>query len=126
MSTARGSPAHLDDTELVSALSEGDDGAFAWLVERHSSAMLRVAATQVPSRAVAEEVVQETWLAVIRGLDRFEGRSSLKTWIFRILSNIASSRGVGERRTTPFCALAGDAGDRFEADGHWRVAPTPW
>jgi RNA polymerase sigma-70 factor (ECF subfamily) len=85
-----------------------------------------VAATHVPSRAVAEEVVQETWLAVIRGLDRFEGRSSLKTWIFRILSNIASTRGLRERRTTPFCSLAGDGADQFEPNGHWRVAPTPW
>jgi RNA polymerase sigma-70 factor, ECF subfamily len=94
----------------------------------------------VPSRAVAEEMVQETWLGVMRGLDRFEGRSSLKTWIFRILTNIAISGGSRERRSVPFSALADadDAGgpsvdpDRFLAPdhdrypGHWALAPTRW
>lgn len=108
------------------ALREGDEAAFASLMDAYSSAMLRVAAAHVPSRAVAEEVVQETWLAVIRGLDRFEGRSSLRTWIFAILRNVASTRGGRERRMVPVGSLAGDGGARFEVDGHWRLAPTSW
>jgi RNA polymerase sigma-70 factor, ECF subfamily len=94
----------------------------------------------VPSRAVAEEVVQETWIAVMRGIERFEGRSSLKTWIFRILTNVAMRGGSRERRSVPFAALAAaeDTGepsvdpDRFlPADherwpGHWLISPTRW
>ena len=94
----------------------------------------------VPSRAIAEEAVQETWVAVIRGIDRFEGRSSLKTWIFRILTNVAMKGGTRERRSLPFSALAAteDEGgptvdpDRFLPPdherwaGHWAAAPRPW
>jgi len=76
------------------------------LVERYSPSMLRIASLYTPSRAVAEDVVQETWLGVIQGLDRFEGRSSLKTWIFRILTNRAKTRGQRERRSIPFSSLA--------------------
>jgi RNA polymerase sigma-70 factor (ECF subfamily) len=101
--------------------------------------MLRVALTYVPSRAVAEEVVQEAWLAALRGIDDFEGRSSLKTWLFRILTNLAIKGGGRERRSAPFSALsAADRDgpvvdpDRFlPADhdrwpGHWALAPAPW
>src|SRR4051794_28336474 len=96
---------------LLARLREGDERAFADLVHRHHAAMLRLARTFVPSDAVAEEVVQETWLAVLDRLDRFEGRSSLKTWIFRILVNRARTRGARERRTVPFAALAGSDPD---------------
>jgi RNA polymerase sigma-70 factor (ECF subfamily) len=128
-----------DDARLVAALGRGDADAFATLVDRHSPAMLRVAMAYVPSRAAAEEVVQETWIAVIRGIDRFEGRSSLKTWVFRILTNVAMRSGARERRSLPFSALAAeDSGgpsvdpDRFlPADherypGHWAILPTRW
>jgi len=128
------------DAGLVTALCAGDADAFARLVDRHSSAMVRVAMAYVPSRATAEEVVQETWIAVMRGIDRFEGRASLKTWIFRILTNVAMRTGTRERRSVPFSALAEaeDSGapsvdpDRFlPADhalfpGHWAIMPTRW
>src|SRR5215218_8511420 len=132
--------AQEDDTGLVAALSRGDADAFATLVDRHSSAMIRVAMAYVPTRAIAEEVVQETWIAVMRGIDGFEGRSSLKTWIFRILTNVAMRSGARERRSVPFSALAEaeDTGgpsvdpDRFlPADhelypGHWAIMPARW
>ncbi len=103
--------ASVSDYELLSGLRAGDELAFRTLVTRHHQAMKRVAMTYVSSPAIADEVVQETWLAVIRGLDRFEERSSLKTWIFRILVNRAQSRGAREQRTTPFSSLPG-----FEED----------
>jgi RNA polymerase sigma-70 factor, ECF subfamily len=129
-----------DEAGLVAALSRGDADAFAALVDRHSRAMIRVAMAYVPSSAAAEEVVQETWIAVMRGIDGFEGRSSLKTWIFRILTNVAMRSGARERRSVPFSALAGaeDTGepsvdpDRFlPADhelfpGHWAIMPARW
>jgi RNA polymerase sigma-70 factor (ECF subfamily) len=129
-----------DEARLVAALSTGDADAFAELVDRHGRAMIRVAMAYVPSRAAAEEVVQETWIAVMRGIDGFEGRSSLKTWIFRILTNVAMRSGARERRSVPFSALAGaeDTGepsvdpDRFlPADhelfpGHWAIMPARW
>ena len=129
-----------DDACLVAALRDGDEASFATLVDRHSSAMVRVAMAYVPSRAAAEEAVQETWIAVVRGIDGFEGRSSLKTWIFRILTNVAMRSGARERRSMPFSALAAaeDTGepsvdpDRFlPADhelfpGHWVVMPARW
>jgi RNA polymerase sigma-70 factor (ECF subfamily) len=102
---------------------------------------MRLAMTYVPSRAVAEEVVQETWLGVIRGIDRFEARSSLKTWIFRILVNTAQTRGARERRSVPFSSLNGSGpdedgpsvdpdrflpGDHALYPGHWALGPTPW
>ncbi len=91
-----------DDDRLLRALRGGDPDAFATLVDRHASVMLRVASTYVGSLAVAEEVVQDTWIAVLGGLGRFEGRSSLKTWIFRILTNSAKTRAQREGRTVPF------------------------
>jgi RNA polymerase sigma-70 factor, ECF subfamily len=132
--------AREDDDRLVRALRRGDADAFATLVDRHSAAMIRVARAYVPSRAAAEEAVQEAWIGVMRGIDRFEGRASLKTWIFRILVNVAMRAGARERRSLPFSALAGaeDTGepsvdpDRFlPADqelfpGHWAIMPTAW
>jgi RNA polymerase sigma-70 factor, ECF subfamily len=130
-----------DDRAVVAALRNGDEQAFARLIDSLGPALLRVASSFVPSRAVAEEVVQETWLGVLAGIDRFEGRSSLKTWVFRILVNTARSRGVRERRSVPFSALAAaeaspngasvDA-DRFlgadheQWPGHWWLGPAPW
>src|SRR5919108_552321 len=104
------------EKQLLEALRAGDENAFASLIDEYSSSLLRVAMTYVGSRAVAEEVVQETWLGVINGLDRFEGRSSLKTWIFRILTNTASTRGQRERRTLPFSALGGAEEDDSGVD----------
>jgi RNA polymerase sigma-70 factor (ECF subfamily) len=130
---------HHGDEPLLAALLAGDERAFAELVAQHSPSLLRVAMAYVPSRAVAEEVVQETWIAVMRGIDGFEGRSSLKTWIFRILANVAMRGGSRERRSVPFAALAAseesgpsvDAGRFTPADhdlfpGHWVLAPTRW
>jgi RNA polymerase sigma-70 factor, ECF subfamily len=132
--------ARNEDEGLIAALCRGEADAFATIVDRHSPAMIRVALAYVPSRAAAEEAVQETWIAVMRGIDGFEGRSSLKTWIFRILTNVAMRSGARERRSMPFSALAEaeDTGepsvdpDRFlPADhelfpGHWAIAPARW
>jgi RNA polymerase sigma-70 factor, ECF subfamily len=96
---------------FVQALRAGDEPAFATLVEKYDAAMLRVAGAHVPSREVAEEVVQDTWLALLQGLDGFEERSRLQTWLFRILINIARTRGVKERRCLPVSALAQRAAD---------------
>lgn len=133
-------PISGDDQVLIAALRDGDERTIAGLVERHSAAMVRVAMAYVPSRAAAEEVVQETWIAVMRGIDGFEGRASLKTWIFRILTNVAMRAGARERRSMPFSSLAEAETtpgpsvdpDRFlPADhalfpGHWAIMPTRW
>jgi len=131
----------VEPPELLARLRAGDEAAFAALVDDYTPSLLRVARGFVPSAAVAEEVVQETWLGVLRGLDAFEGRSSLRTWIFRILVNRARTRGVRERRTVPFASLAGDEADapfaavdpeRFlPADHerwprHWAAPPPRW
>lgn len=105
-----------DDQALLERLRDGDEHAFAALVRRHHAAMARVARAYVPTQAVAEEVVQEAWLGVLAGLDRFEGRSSLKTWIFRILVNRAKTRGMQERRTVVFSSLVGDGAEARERD----------
>ena len=99
-------PASSDELQLVEALRGGDEAAFVTLIDRYQGPLVRLAQVYVGDRAVAEEVVQETWLGVLRGLDRFEGRSSLKTWIFRILTNRAKTRGEREGRTVPFSALS--------------------
>ena len=91
-----------EDHELVERLREGDESAFAELIDRYGTTMIRVAQMYVRDRGTAEEVVQETWLAVIQGIDRFEGRSSLRTWVYRILANTARKRGVKEHRTLPW------------------------
>jgi RNA polymerase sigma-70 factor, ECF subfamily len=130
----------LDDVQLVRSLRDGDEAAFALLTREYHHSLLRVARIYVSSRAVAEEVVQETWLGVLQGLDRFEGRSSLRTWVFRILTNIAKTRAQREGRTLPFSALARpDAvpepaveSERFRAQddpswpGHWSSPPQAW
>jgi RNA polymerase sigma-70 factor (ECF subfamily) len=103
-----------DDHALVERLRAGDEEAFMDLVVRWSPSMMRVARMYVPSAAVAEDVVQETWLAALQGLDRFEERSSLRTWVFSILVNRARTRGERERRSVPFAALA-----RAETDGEF-------
>ncbi len=116
-----------DDGELAAALRAGDEQAFGELVDRHYSAMLRVARSFVATKEAAEDVVQETFLGVIQGIDRFEGRSSLRTWMFRILVNRARTRGEREGRTRPFSSIAAAAEDdepavdpdRFAADGRW-------
>jgi RNA polymerase sigma-70 factor, ECF subfamily len=95
----------MDDAAVIDALRAGDESAFAELMRMYNASLLRVAQIYVASRAVAEDVVQDTWIAVLNGIDRFEGRSSLKTWIFRILTNIAKTRGQREGRTVPFSAL---------------------
>jgi len=128
-----------DDAALVAALRRGDEAAFVALVDRYHWALVRLAACFVPNHDVAEEVAQETWQAVLQGLAGFEGRSSLRTWIFRILSNRARSRGVREGRSLPFSALAADgeetdepavAPERFRTSapwpGHWVSFPSSW
>jgi RNA polymerase sigma-70 factor, ECF subfamily len=97
-----------EEQRLVEALRNRDEAAFESLLDRYSASMARIARLYVRSAAVAEEVVQEAWLGVLEGIDRFEGRSSLKTWIFRILTNIAKTRGEREGRTLPFSALRTD------------------
>jgi RNA polymerase sigma-70 factor, ECF subfamily len=115
------------DSELLRQLRAGDEQAFAALVERYHEPMLRLAASFVPNRAVAEEVVQDTWLAALRGLAAFEGRSSLKTWLFRILVNRARTTGTKEQRSVPV-ADPEPAVDpaRFGGDGGWADPPEHW
>jgi RNA polymerase sigma-70 factor (ECF subfamily) len=115
------------DAELVRRLRSGDEHAFTGLVERYHQPMLALAASFVPNLAVAEEVVQDTWLAVLRGLDGFEGRSSLKTWLFRILVNRARTTGSREQRSVPV-ADPEPAVDpaRFDGAGGWADPPEHW
>jgi RNA polymerase sigma-70 factor (ECF subfamily) len=139
--SGRPAPGHPGDHQVLRALREGDEQAFETLIDAYGRAMMRVAMTYVPCHAVAEEVVQETWLGVLNGLDRFEERSSLKTWIFRILVNTAKTRAARERRTVPFSSLAGPGDDGEEpavdpdrflpADHnrwprHWALGPSRW
>jgi RNA polymerase sigma-70 factor (ECF subfamily) len=127
------------DAALLAALRAGDEAAFAALVDRYHADLLRLAQFSVGDRAVAEEVVQETWLGLLRGLDRFEGRASLRTWLFRILLNTAQSRRQRERRSVPFSSLPGASPDaapavdpaRFQTaaqpwPGHWQTPPRSW
>jgi RNA polymerase sigma-70 factor (ECF subfamily) len=115
------------DSELVGRLRAGDEGAFAELAGKYHGAMLSVARGYVPNSAVAEEVVQDAWVGVLRGINRFERRSSFRTWLFRILVNRAISAGVRERRSVPVEDL-GPAADAswFDAGGTWQVPPEPW
>ncbi|HWD65843.1 MAG TPA: RNA polymerase sigma factor [Solirubrobacteraceae bacterium] len=118
------------DVRLLEGLRSGDEQAFVALVGRHHDSMLRLAKTFVSSHAVAEEVVQETWLGVLRGIHRFEGRSSLRTWLLAILVNRARSTGTRESRSVP----ASDPADfvpavnpsRFDTSGAWSSPPVPW
>src|SRR6266487_6624480 len=127
------------EPDQLAALRRGDEQAFRDLVGAHQSSLLRLAMSYAPSRAVAEEIVQETWLAVLDGLDGFEGRASLRTWVARILVNIAQRRSGREARSAPFSSLVRDDGDaaepavdpsRFLADGpyagHWASFPDDW
>jgi RNA polymerase sigma-70 factor, ECF subfamily len=126
-----------DESELLAALRAGDEAAFARLVNDWSRPMLMLARGFVSTEASAEEVVQDTWLAVIRGLDGFEGRSALRTWVYRILVNIAKTRGVREHRSIPWSSLGNDDSgstvdpDRFRGPedpypGGWRSFPPEW
>lgn len=140
MTDVRAIAASPQDLRLVEALRAGDERAFMMLVERCQPAMLRLAMMYVSTRAIAEDVVQEAWLGVLKGLDGFEGRSSLRTWIFRILVNTAKTRGQRESRTVPFSSLwspdpEGEPAvdpDRFRPAGdrwpnHWiEGAPASW
>jgi RNA polymerase sigma-70 factor (ECF subfamily) len=122
----------MGDAELVERLRARDEAAFTELVRRHHASLLRFARMFVSTQAVAEEVVQETWLGVLNGIERFEGRSSLKTWIFRILANTAKTRAEREGRSLPFSALETDDGgaavprERFTGTGHWASPPRAW
>src|SRR4051812_7622200 len=125
------------DEQTLAALQRGDERVFVELVEQHQALMLRVASRYVRNPTVAEEVVQETWLGVLNGLQKFEGRASLKTWIFRILTNRAITRAEREGRTVPFSSLADPEPDepavdpeRFRPDGDrwpagWKCFPEP-
>lgn len=137
----RGNVGDSDDARLVAGLRCGSETAFTTLVRRHQAPMLRVARAYVSSSASAEDVVQETWMAVLRGVDNFDGRSSLKTWMYRILTNRAKTTGQREGRCVPDAAFAegevdgcGPAvpaerflgGGRPETPRRWRRPPLPW
>ena len=126
-----------DETLLVAALRRGDETAFVTLVDRYGAVMLRVAQSYVHERSVAEDVVQETWIAVLTGVERFEARSTVKTWIFRILVNRAKTRAQREGRSLPFSSLISEdedwdgavPADRFQYPGypgHWTSPPPDW
>jgi RNA polymerase sigma-70 factor (ECF subfamily) len=114
------------DAELLERLRAGDEAAFVTLVGRYQQPMLRLARTMVPSPAVAEETVQDTWMGVVRGIDRFEGRSSLKTWLFRILANRARSASADEPAHAPLDALHTVAPGRFDSQGQWADPLDRW
>ena len=132
--------ASTDDLYFVEQLRSGNEAAFVTLIDRYASTMLRIAMVYVRAQAIAEEVVQETWMAVLEGLNRFEGRSSLKTWLFRILTNCAITRAQREGRSIPFSSLedidadhaehAADPDQSMPADhrwsGHWVSFPSNW
>ena len=132
--------ASTDELYLVEQLRSGNEAAFVSLIDRYAPTMLRLAMVYVRARAIAEEVVQETWMAVLEGLNRFEGRSSLKTWLFRILTNCAITRAQREGRSIPFSSLedidtdyaehAVDPDQFLPADhrwsGHWVSFPSNW
>lgn len=127
-----------DETALLAALRAGDERAFARLVDLHHAALVRVARQYVPTQEIAEEVAQEAWLGLLRGLDTFEGRSSLRTYLFRIVMNLARTRGVREARSAPFSSLVRDEEDGPAVDperfvqapaagaGHWASPIRPW
>jgi RNA polymerase sigma-70 factor, ECF subfamily len=129
--------ATADDQRIIAGLRAGDEAAFTEMVDRYNGSLVRVAMRYVPSRAVAEEVVQDTWIGVIEGIDRFEGRSTIKTWLYKILIYKARARGERERRTVPLSALVGDDSapsvptERFRGSdalwaGHWATPPRRW
>lgn len=117
----------IDEAVLLERLRAGDEEAFVALIRQHHQVMVRIARPYVPSESVAEEVVQETWLAALRGLPSFEGRSSVKTWLYAILLNRARTTGPKERKYVPIeePERAVDAG-RFNRDGSWSSPPAHW
>lgn len=126
--------ATADESTLIAGLRDGDEAVFAQLVDQHTPSMLRVARGYVPSHEIAEEVVQETWIALLRGIDNFEGRSSLRTWLFAVMINIAKARGLRERRDADAAVAAYTGGTvdpaRFRTGedpwpGHWRQGQEP-
>lgn len=126
--------ATVDESTLIAGLRDRDEAAFAQLIDQHTPSMLRVARGYVPSREIAEEVVQETWIALLKGVNNFEGRSSLRTWLFAVMINIAKARGVRERRDadTAIAAFTGGTVDpvRFRGSddpypGHWLPDEVP-
>ena len=134
----RAIPTPAEEAELVERLRAGDEDAFETLVRRNHASMMAVARTYVKTRALAEEVVQDSWMGVLKGINRFEGRSSLKAWIMRIVVNTATTRGVREARSVPFSSLAaaGEGEPAVDADrfrgpdggfpGHWAGYPANW
>ena len=130
---------HYSEAELIDRLRGGDEATFTWLIDTYSPSLKRLALAFVSVDAVAEEVVQETWLAVLTGIGRFEGRSTVKTWLFKILTNRAKTRGAREKRTVRFSELEPEDRDwpavspeRFlppdhpSFPGHWSTPPHPW
>jgi RNA polymerase sigma-70 factor (ECF subfamily) len=126
--------ATVNESTVIAGLRDGDETVFAQLVDQHTPSMLRVARGYVPSHEIAEEVVQETWIALLRGIDNFEGRSSLRTWLFAVMINIAKARGVRERRDADAAIAAYTGGTvdpaRFRTGedpwpGHWRQGQEP-
>ncbi|TFG70959.1 MAG: sigma-70 family RNA polymerase sigma factor [Solirubrobacterales bacterium] len=137
--TSAGENPREDESALIAALQAGDEAAFRTVFDQFDPTLRRLARSYARADAVAEEIVQETWLGVVRGIGRFEGRSSLKTWIFRILVNVARTRAGREARTIPFSSAAPpsedsgpvDADRFFGADhdrwpGHWCQGPAAW
>ena len=114
------------DIEQLRRLRDGDEDAFVMLVARYHQPMLRLARTMVSSKAVAEEIVQDTWMGVVRGIDQFEGRSSFKTWLYRILINRARSAGAKEHLTTSIESLHSVDPTRFDVQGHWADPLDRW
>jgi RNA polymerase sigma-70 factor (ECF subfamily) len=116
------------DGDLLARLRDGDEAAFVMVVRAYQPQLLRLARTMVGSAAVAEEVVQDTWLGVIRGIERFEGRCTLKTWLFRIAANRARSAGGRERRDTalPLDDEQAWSASHFDGKGAWSSPPVPW
>src|SRR5207302_7516871 len=138
LTSAPGAARWAPDERIVSALRAGDERTFRDLFQRHCPMMKRVARSYVQSDAVAEEIVQETWLAILTGIDRFEGRCALGTWMFSILINQAKTHNTRERKSLPFSSISSGGGDepvvdadRFQNDddawpGHWATPPRPW
>jgi len=124
------------DEELLRRLRAGDEAAFVLVLDRWSPGMLRLARSFVSTSDSAAECVQDTWLAVLEGINRFEGRSALRTWIYRILVNTAKRRGVREGRSVPWSSVGPEDGPTVDPDrfmgpgepypGHWREFPAPW
>jgi RNA polymerase sigma-70 factor (ECF subfamily) len=130
-------PVRPDESELVARVRDGDERAFEQLVESLYPSMVAMARVYVRSAAAVDDVVQEAWLGVLKGIDRFEGRSTLRTWVLQIVANIARTRAVRDSRSVPFSSLSDeDAGPTVEPErfrgpddaypGHWWSYPTDW